>query len=170
MLRFDQIPPLVREDITWQSSDDGLLVSVTFHDTKTSSREERQTLCAEGIFCKKTWCIAHYLVNVCRGITTGETEHIFPMLKGSTIGRELRAFLMAGFPSKVLSWDIPNITGHSMRRSGACALLARNVPAEQVRVAGNWRSRAWEDYGLPEIKRQCRTHAAEILSSPDVAR
>ncbi|KAF4692642.1 hypothetical protein FOZ60_012941 [Perkinsus olseni] len=166
MLRFDQLPGLIRADISWESSSEGLLVSVIFHDTKTASREERQTLCTEGIFCRRTWCIAHYLVSACRTRADGGDERIFPSLKSATFGKELRAFLSAEFPSKVLSWDIPNITGHSMRRSGACALLANNVPAEQVRVAGNWRSRAWEEYGLPEIKRQCRGHAAEILGSP----
>ncbi|KAF4683983.1 hypothetical protein FOZ60_008349 [Perkinsus olseni] len=45
MLRFDQLPGLIRADISWESSSEGLLVSVIFHDTKTASREERQTLC-----------------------------------------------------------------------------------------------------------------------------
>ncbi|KAF4714931.1 hypothetical protein FOZ63_011685, partial [Perkinsus olseni] len=66
MLRFDQLPGLIRADISWESSSKGLLVSVIFHDTKTASREERQTLCAEGIFCRRTWCIAHYLLSACR--------------------------------------------------------------------------------------------------------
>ncbi|KAF4682645.1 hypothetical protein FOZ60_010266 [Perkinsus olseni] len=45
MLRFDQLPGLIRADISWESSSEGLLVSVIFHDTKTASREEQQTLC-----------------------------------------------------------------------------------------------------------------------------
>ncbi len=58
---------------------------------------------------------------------------------------------------------VGHITDHSFRRTAANRLVKAEVPAEQIMIAGRWKSQAWKGYAEEEMRKKARGLADVIV-------
>jgi integrase len=166
-LRLDQVWKMSVGDITSISTVEGLVTKVVFKMTKTALREDRETLCSDGIGCTKLFCTAHYLKKVSQ--RDDKNGKAFPGLNKSTFAARFRSFLNTEFPFKRVEWQVDQLTGHSFRHTSATMLKRRGVEADDIKAAGNWRSDAWRSYADSATSERVRRHG-ELLLTPKPAK
>jgi hypothetical protein len=161
VLRFDQIPRLMKDDLEFLVSDSEAVVLARFRNTKTEPLETRESSCDERN-CTKSFCLTHYLLQRVREADSDPT--MFPAVSKRTFVKKFIEMCRFEFTSeKVKLWKIEQLTYHSFRRTGSTLLTMRGRPLEEVRIAGNWRSDTVLSYTREGIKKNTRTHCDLLL-------
>ena len=113
-------------------------------------------------------CPLATLQNLARVVPAGPNDPLFswrdnhgsiqPMVKSKAIGH-VNAIIKA--------WGWGTAFGHSFRISGASYYLSQKVSPEIVRIAGRWRSLAYEVY-IRAFEQVASRHLGGLLSRPQI--
>ncbi|KAF4648759.1 hypothetical protein FOZ61_002253 [Perkinsus olseni] len=167
VLRFDNLAPIRKSDVTWTREAGGLLVTVSLGRTKTGENEMREVACQEDLTCGKSFCVAHRLRQ--RAIGGPPDALVFPIVGRMTtdsFGTAFRSWMTKWFPMHLKDWGVSSLSAHSLRRSGSSALVDLGVEDSLVKAAGGWAptSRVWEGYTTAALRRKTRSHSDLLLS------
>ncbi|KAF4647707.1 hypothetical protein FOL47_004267, partial [Perkinsus chesapeaki] len=166
VLRFDNLAPIMKDDVSWVREEAGLLVTVNLGRTKTGEDEQREISCGLDLTCSEKFCVAHRLQQRC--MRAGQGDRIFPSVGSMStdgFGSALRRWMGKWFPLHRKDWGINSLSAHSLRRSGSSALVELGVEDSQVKAAGGWSpsSSVWTGYTTGALRRKTRVHSELLL-------
>ncbi|KAF4707466.1 hypothetical protein FOZ63_017625, partial [Perkinsus olseni] len=143
-----------------------LRVTIDIWNPKTKSGLTKKVVdCGaktRGAECGVIWCVAHELKERKEKLAYDELR-IFPDICKGTYARELKKLLRAQYPHQYQLWDLNQVTGHSLRRTGTTRLSERNVSEEEIKASGAWKSDCWKIHATRAIAEKTKKHAGIIF-------
>ena len=159
--RLGEVTQLRGEDIEIVTKDCVTTVTITLKDTKMKPIEHVATECdSKGLPCGKDFCVAHTLAAL-KVEQKSQLARLFPDVSQRTVITDLDKILKISYPSR--NYDLSMVSGHSFRRTGASRLKLNEIPEEDIRGAGRWKSQVWQQYTQEVSEKRRRLHADIIL-------